>query len=105
MAASRLVWFVAFFVGQLQFLTNQNNCLAMENDLMPLPVNYHMFELDSLLSFDYWTAGNAPTTTNWDILHNNGMINTTAKLLLADDTTLGKTVVSSTNVGSVFFQI
>ena len=99
MAATRLVWFVVVVV----FLTNQNKCLAMENDLMPLPVNFHMFELDSLLSFDYWTAGNAPTTTNWDILHNNGMINTTAKLLLADDTTLGKTVVSSTNVIFVFF--
>ena len=76
---------------------------AWDSELMPLPVGYQSFQYQSPLSFDYFSPGTAPTTTNWNIIHSNGLTNTSTKLQLADGTTAGKTVLSSTNVKSLLF--
>ena len=72
--------------------------LALQELLMPTPVDYQSTELQSLLSFDYVTAGNAPATTKWAILHSQGLLNTSTQLQMADGITPGKTVLRTTNV-------
>ena len=94
-----LLWIYVIVFGHFCW---QNCSLAFENDLMPLPIKFQQDELDSLMSFDYWTLGNAISTSKWDILHSNGMANMSTKLQLADGSTSGKTVVSSINA-SFFF--